>query len=595
MDWKVELINSGQWLLKAYLLTLILGGGVSVLLAKYTKWGRQFWHLTADFFSFKKNKKPFFIVAFILLLTLGAVRLSVLFSNWYNQMYSTLQKLDMAGFWVAMLIFAVLATIHVSRVLFTFYIEQAFIIRWREWLNEALLERWLTNQSYYRSQALNHLADNPDQRIQQDITSFAHSSVGLATGLIDATVSTFAFTLILWNLSGPLSLWGFEIPRAMVFLVFIYVLVATLFAIKIGRPLIRLNFLNEKLTADYRYALVRVREYAESIAFYRGERVEGATLRSGFAKVIKNVWDIIFRSLKLDGFNLMISQVAVIFPFLIQATRFFSEKITLGDLIQTADAFGRLQNNLSFFRNVYGSFADYRATLERLTGFNDTIERAGQMTLPTIIEDPTHFTLKNITITKPNGTLLLQGVDLSLKAGEALLVQGPSGAGKTTLLRTISGIWPFAKGEIMSPIYESLFLSQKPYLPLGTLRQALHYPQSDLSVDSQRDQEVLDLIQLGHLKEELDKEENWSQILSLGEQQRLAFGRLLLASPKVAFLDEATSAMDEGLEDAMYRLLRTSLPQTRIISVGHRSTLKRYHEKSLTLTGQEGNWNLVNL
>lgn len=595
MGWKVELINSGLWLLKAYFLTLILGGVVTVLLAKYTNWGRQFWHLTADFFSFRENKKPFFIVALILLLTLGAVRLSVLFSNWYNQMYSTLQKLDMAGFWVAMLIFAVLATIHVSRVLFTFYIEQAFIIKWREWLNESLLKRWLTNQAYYRSQALSHLADNPDQRIEQDITSFAHSSVGLATGLIDATVSTFAFTLILWNLSGPLSLWGVELPRAMVFLVFIYVLVATLFAIKIGRPLIRLNFLNEKLMANYRYALVRVREYAESIAFYRGEKVEGETLRSGFAKVIQNVWAIIFRSLKLDGFNLMISQVAVIFPFLIQATRFFSEKITLGDLIQTADAFGRLQNNLSFFRNVYGSFADYRATLERLTGFNDTIERAGQMALPTMIDDPTEFALKNITITKPNGALLLQEVNLSLQEGEALLVQGPSGAGKTTLLRAISGIWPFAKGEIISPTHASLFLSQKPYLPLGTLRQALHYPQSDLAIDLKRDEEVLDLIQLGHLKDELDQEENWSQILSLGEQQRLAFGRLLLANPKVAFLDEATSAMDEGLEDAMYRLLRTSLPQTRIISVGHRSTLKRYHERFLTIGGKEGSWSLVNL
>src|SRR3546814_727942 len=352
------------------------------VLARFTVWGRQFWALTAPYFSPRRQWRPLAALALILFLTLCAVRLEVLFSTWYNTMYTALQKLDSSGFWAAMLLFAVLAAIHVVRSLIDFYMQQAFTIRWRVWLNEKLLGLWLDRQSYYRSQYLDTPVDNPDQRIQQDVATFVDMSLSLCMGVINALVSTFAFTLILWNLSGPLSSFGLEGPRCMVFLVFAYVLIATVFAIKIGRPLISLNFLNERFNADYRYALVRLREYSESIAFYAGEKVEGALLRSRFAHVINNAWAIVYRSLKFLGFNFSVTQAAVVFPFIIQAQRFFSKQISLGDLMQTAQAFGRLQDNLSFFRNAYDSFATYRATLNRLTGFAKAITDAGDLPKP---------------------------------------------------------------------------------------------------------------------------------------------------------------------------------------------------------------------
>ena len=391
MNWTQELINSAIWLSQVYAVTLVCFGLTVWFLARRTVWGRQFWQLSSGYFSPRRSWKPILTIAFILFLTLAGVRLQVLFSNWYNTMYSALQDLNETAFWLAMWLFSALATVHVLRSLLDYYVQQAFSIHWRTWLNNRLLNRWLDGQSYYRTQHLEKGVDNPDQRIQQDITVFVQSSLTLSMGVVDALVSTVAFTLILWGLSGPLDLFGFEIPRAMVFVVFIYVLVATLLAIRIGRPLIMLNFLNERFNADYRYALVRLREYSESIAFYAGEKVEGALLRGRFAQVISNAWAIVYRSLKFLGFNFTVTQAAVVFPFIIQAKRFFSEQITLGDLMQTAQAFGRLQDNLSFFRNAYDEFASYRATLDRLTGFNRAIDESQQLPRPTLNDHVNHL------------------------------------------------------------------------------------------------------------------------------------------------------------------------------------------------------------
>ena len=681
MNWNNALLESGVWLAQAYVITLALAAASVWGLARWTVWGRQFWALAAEYFSPRRSWRPLAALALILLLTLGAVRLEVLFSSWYNTMYTALQKLDESGFWMAMLLFAILATVHVVRSLFDFYVQQAFVIHWRVWLNEKLLQRWLDDQAYYRTQYLDTPVDNPDQRIQQDVATFVQMSLTLAMGVINALVSTFAFTIILWNLSGPLNLFGAELPRGMVFLVFVYVIVATVFAIRIGRPLILLNFLNERFNADYRYALVRLREYAESIAFYAGEKVEGALLRSRFAHVIGNAWAIVYRSLKFLGFNFSITQAAVVFPFIIQAQRFFSQQISLGDLMQTSQAFGRLQDNLSFFRNAYDDFATYRATLDRLSGFNRAIDNARALPEPDVRAEGERLALDGLTVKTPAGALLLKDLDMEVLPGAPLLIRGPSGSGKTTLLRAIAGLWPYCEGRIIRPEHKVLFLSQKPYLPLGSLRDALHYPQQLpdsasaqqlLDVQAQqhaalvsargaptnldiliggRDPElapepgirptqapmalapagvaagpgsasttakgsgtavgtavgtaasataaderaatVLRLVQLGHLVDQLDQVADWGRILSLGEQQRLAFGRLLLAEPDAAFLDEATSAMDEGLEDAMYRLVRTHLPHTLLASVGHRSTLFRHHDQQLILEGGgSGGWKL---
>jgi len=593
MNWTQQLVDSALWIFQAYTITLVVFVLAVWFLARFTVWGRQFWRLSGGYFSPRHSWRPLLTVALILFLTLCGVRLQVLFSNWYNTMYTSLQNLDSAGFWLAMYLFAALATIHVVRSLIDFYIQQAFTIRWREWLNEQLLSAWLEKQSYYRTQHLDQPLENPDQRIQQDITIFAQSSLTLSMGVVDALVSTLAFTAILWSLSGPVAVLGLEIPRGMVFLVFAYVLIATVFAIRIGRPLISLNFLNERFSADYRYALVRLREYAESIAFYAGEKVEGALLRGRFAHVIHNAWAIVYRSLKFLGFNFTVSQAAVVFPFIIQAQRFFSQQISLGDLMQTAQAFGRLQDNLSFFRNAYDEFASYRATLQRLTGFCSAMTAAGQLPAPDLLEDKQELVIENLTVRRPDGKTLIDALNLRALPGDSLLIQGPSGAGKTTLLRTIAGLWPHSDGRITRPGNSVLFLSQKPYIPLGSLRSALYYPQTTpVGPVDEAAQRVLAAVQLGHLADRLDEVGDWTRILSLGEQQRLAFGRLILAHPALAFLDEATSAMDEGLEDAMYRLARTELPDTILISVGHRSTLRAHHARTLTLSG-DGGWEVL--
>ncbi|MFN4238749.1 MAG: ABC transporter ATP-binding protein/permease [Vogesella sp.] len=588
MNWGSELLASLIWLGQAMVITLLLSGGAVWLLTRHTQWGRQFWRLSGDYFQPRKHGwRPLLSLLLIVLITLAGVRLSVLFSNWYNGMYTALQKLDEKAFWASMLLFAALATAHVGRVLFEYYLQQAFVIRWRQWLNERLLGQWLQGQAYYRSHHLATPADNPDQRIQQDITSFVGSSLTLSMGVIDALVSTFEFTIILWGLSGALAIFGVEIPRSTVFIAYVYVIVATVFAFRIGRPLIRLNFLNEKLNADYRYNLMRVREYSENIAFYRGEQVEGNSLRQRFGEVIDNVWALVFRNLKLSGFNLTVSQTGVIFPFLLQAKRFFAKEISLGDMVQTAQAFGQLQSNLSFFRTSYDNFAEYKAVLDRLTGFQDACQQAVQLPQAARNDIDSGLTLQNFTVRRPDQQVLIDQLQLALHSGDALLIRGPSGSGKTTLLRAVAGLWPHCDGQIAYPQQGALFLSQRPYLPLGSLRDALSYPQAAIA-DSARISQVLKAVQLGQLSSRLDEVADWSRILSLGEQQRLAFGRLLLAAPQVAFMDEATSAMDEGLEDALYRLVREQLPGTVLVSVGHRSTLLTHHNRQLQLLGSGG-------
>ncbi len=590
MNWNQEIVNSVIWLTKAFAITSAGFVVVAWLLAHYTRWGRQFWRLAWPYFTPKRSWKPLLTVALVLLLALFAVRMNVLFSFWSKDFYDAVQALDANKFWLFMGLFGVLASIHVVRELFTYYVQQSFEIHWRTWLNEKLSNDWLERGAYYRGQFVPEPTDNPDQRIQVDIASFVTFSLSLSIGAIRALVSLVEFTIILWALSGALALWGVEIPRGMVFLVYLYVLVATVFAFKIGRPLIQLNFLNEKLGADFRYALMRLREYSENIAFYRGENVERNTLFSRFQALIKNIWAIVFRTLKFNGFNLTVSQIAVIFPWLIQAPRFLAGQIKLGDVMQTARAFGEVEEALSFFRMSYDNFAQYRAVLNRLTGFMEANQQARDLPVVQTQEQLAGLSLQGVTVQRPDGAPLLQDLNFSLGAGESLLVKGASGSGKTTLLRTLAGLWPYAAGVVARPVgARALFLSQKPYLPLGSLRTAVTYPAEQ--ADDALVQTALRKVQLGHLLGRLDEEADWSRILSLGEQQRLAFARVLINQPHIAFLDEATSATDEGLEHALYELLHHELPQCTLISVGHRSTLNGFHQRKLELQG-EGRWAL---
>jgi putative ATP-binding cassette transporter len=594
VDWNGQLRASLIWLGEAF---VISSTGLTItiyLLAHFTGWGRLVRRISWAYFSPSRSTQPLAWLALIVLMTLFSVRLSILSSFWYNGFYSAMQNLDAKAFWFMLLVFATLATVYVVRALLSFYLRQAFLIRWRIWLTNMLMERWLHKQNYYRSQYVPESVDNPDQRIQQDVESFVGSSLALSMGLLDSVVSLFSFSIILWGLSGSLAVFGWKIPRAMVFMVYLYVIVSTVFAVRIGRPLIRLNFLNEQFSANFRYALIRLREYGESIAFYHGEAVERDNLFMRFRKVIHNMWAILFRSIKFQGFNFAVSQAAVVFPFIVQAPRLLSRQITLGDVMQTAQSFGQVESALSFFRTSYDDFAGYRAVVNRLSGFLDLTESAERLGSVRMEHDAERIAVRSLTVRTPANVALVEDLSLELPPTSSLLIRGRSGIGKTTLLRAIAGLWPYVDGTIVQPVeQQSLFLPQKPYLPLGTLRLSLYYPGIPAHTDDQAAM-VLRRCHLGHLVARLDEEDDWARILSLGEQQRFAIGRVLLNRPRVVFLDEASSAMDEGLEHAMYRLLRESLPGVTLVSVGHRSSLLRFHTRELELLG-EGKWRLQEL
>jgi putative ATP-binding cassette transporter len=605
-DWNNELVASLKWLLITFSITAVAFTVIVALLLTLTKWGRQFWSVTGDYFKGPGAWRTILFIAVLLFMTVFAVRMNVLFSYQGNDLYNALQggagalaqhnpeTLGAAktAFWNAVRLFAVLATIHVVRALLYYYVGQAFDIRWRLWLTERVTADWLDDRAFYRARFIDDTIDNPDQRVQEDITNFVQNSRLLSMGAVTAVVSVFSFAKILWDLSGPLTILGTEIPRAMVYLVMVYVLVATIVAFWIGRPLIRLNFRYQAATANFRYALVRLRDSAENVAFYGGEGVEKRGLLGRFAEVIRAYWGIIFRTLKFSGWNLAVDQTAEIFPLALQAPRFFSGAIKLGDVMQTATAFRQIHDSLSFFRENYDTFAAYRASLIRLGGLIAASDQSRDLPKISMRSLDNAVEFDKIDVRKPDGAILIDDLNLRLDPGDALVVKGPSGSGKTTLLRTLAQMWPYADGEVRRPEgNESLFLSQIPYLPLGDLRTTVAYPArpEDISDDMLRG--TLTKVHLGHLVNRLDEEADWAAILSPGEQQRIAFARILLIKPKVVFLDEATSAVDEGLEFSLYTLVRTEVPRTMLVSIAHRSTVDQHHTRRLQLGG-DGPWTL---
>ena len=596
VDWSTEWFTSLVWIVGVTIAALV-GCVIAVaLLTRFTVWGRQFRRLAFPFFSPRgpEGWRPLLNAFAVLLFVIIAVRVQVVNSYITNGLYTALQELDAPTFGRYILIFSVLSVAALAQTLLAYYLQQRLVIRWRVWLNNHVVGDWLDGRAYHRGRYTHSSVDNPDQRIQEDVASMPAVSMSLATGAVGSLVALVSFTLILWQLSGPLVLGGIEIPRGMVFAAYLYVIVATVFAFRIGRPLIGLNFRNELLNASFRYSLVRLRDNSEGIAFHRGEGVERGVLDTRFSAVIDNAWAIVFRSLKFQGFNVIVSQFSQIIPLLIQAPRYFAGQLTLGDVQQTASAFGQVHDALSFFRLAYDDFASYRAVLIRLTGLLDA--DADARALPSVaIEEGDGLEVRDLTVRLPDEGVLVDDLDLRLTAGDALLVAGPSGSGKTTLLRSFADLWPYADGTVRRPLGDdALFLSQQPYVPLGDLRTALAYPGPVTGVDDDRAAAVLRQVQLPHLVDRLDEETDWSRRLSPGEQQRLGFARLLLVRPKVAFLDEATSALDEGMEHALYTLLREELPDTVIVSVGHRSTLNQFHAERLELLGQ-GRWQVATL
>ncbi len=620
IDWSSALVDSLRWVAIAWAVGAVVLIVVLAAFRYFTPWGRQFWRITRGYFVGPDSVKVWLMLAVLLLSVLLAVRLTVLLSYQGNDLYTAVQKAvqgmaagddavkqsGIRGFYMSLLIFGVLATLYVVRFMFDIYLTQRFIISWRIWLTAHLTDDWLDGKAYYRDLFIDNTIDNPDQRIQQDIDIFTANAGGtpnnpsngtgstLLFGAVNAVASVISFAAILWNLSGDLTLFGVTLPRAMFWTVVVYVLIATIVAIWLGRPLIWLSFNNEKLNAAFRYALVRLRDAAEAVGFYRGERVERAQLWRRFTPIIDNYRKFVRRTIIFNGWNWSVSQAIVPLPWIIQAPRLFAGKIDFGDVGQTATAFGNIHDSLSFFRNNYDAFASFRAAIIRLHGLVDA--NAHGRALPAVLVKPSQdkaVELAGIEVRTPAGDQLIDSLDVELDTGDSLVITGRSGAGKTTLLRSLAELWPYASGTLCRPDGDNatMFLSQLPYVPLGSLRGVVCYPNSPDDISDGELHDVLNKVALAPLIERLDEEQDWAKVLSPGEQQRVAFARILLTKPKAVFLDEATSALDEGLEFALYQLLRSELPECVVVSVSHRHTVEQHHEQELKLLGG-GQWRL---
>lgn len=620
LDWAQELLPSLWWIVRAWAYAAVGTMVALVLLSRYTVWGRQYWRITRGYFVGRASLSVWAWLAVLLLSTMISVRLNVLFTYQGNDMFEALQMAftargagdaeeraaAIAGFWQSLIVFGVLAAIYISVAMLDIYLTQRFIIRWRTWLTDRLTGDWLSDRAYYRARFCDINTDNPDQRIQLDVDIFTtgvgptpnQPTVGtgslLLFGAINAVSTFISFTMILWNLSAPMTVGGFTLDRALFWVAIVYVVFASIVAFWIGRPLIRLGFRNEATNAAFRYALIRLRDAAEAVGFYRGEAAEQRLLRTKFAAIIDNYRAYVRRSVGLLGWNVSMSQLLTPLPWIVQAPRVFDGAITLGDVTQSASAFSEISNSLSFFRNAYDNFAAYRAAIIRLHGLVETNEIARQMPrLETVGCTDGSVQLEQVEVRTPAGSQLVDPLDLRLEPGEALVVTGRSGAGKTTLLRSLAQMWPYTSGTLRRPIdgHDTMFVSQMPYVPLGDLRTVTSYPAEPGAIPDDVLQDTLTRVSLAHLTGRLNDTEDWAKVLSPGEQQRVAFARILLTRPKAVFLDEATSALDEGLEYAVYDLLRTELPDTIVVSVSHRPTVEQHHDRHLELLG-EGAWRL---
>ena len=622
IDWGHAVPDSLWWIARAWVITAFCVLVVLVVLRFTTRWGRQYWRITSGYFTGLRSVRVWLVIGVLLLLVVTVVRVNVLFSYFSKDLYNALEtaftgsgaqnelikQSGVHGFWMALAIFCILSAIFIALAMVDLYLMQRFIIAWRVWLTEHLTADWLSGHAYYRARFIDETIDNPDQRIQQDIDVFPAgagattnvptigTSQTLLFGAVQSVVSVISFAAILWNLSGTLTVpvVHVDIPRAMFWIVIVFVLMASSVTFWIGHPLIKLSFANERLNAAFRYALVRLRDAAEAVGFYRGEEAERSRLRQRFMPIIDNYRHYVSRTIGYFGWNVSITQTMVPLPWLIQAPRLFAGKIGLGGVAQTAAAFGTIQDSLSFFRNHYNQFAAFRASIIRLHGLVDANARGRE--LPEVTVEPSEHGSVEITaveVRAPSGEQLIDPLEVRLTSGEALVVTGRSGAGKTTLLRSLAQLWPYASGTLRRPEGEhaTMFLSQLPYVPLGDLRGVICYPNSSAEISDVAVRDALTKVALAPLAARLDEERDWAKVLSPGEQQRVAFARVLLAKPQAVFLDEATSALDEGLEFALYQVLRTELPECVVVSVSHRPTVEQHHDHLLELLG-EGRWEL---
>ena len=544
------------------------------------------WALTRPYWVSEKRGTGLILLATVVGLALLGVWLEVLFNGWNREFYNTFETRDQAEFFRQLGMFTILAVLYIVNGVYRQYFQQMLMIEWRAWLTERLLADWLKDRAYYRLQLLDKGTDNPDQRIADDLNAFVDLTLSLALGLLSAVVTLVSFIGILWGISGAAALFGIQIPGYMVWVALVYAVGGTWLTHLIGRPLVDINFNMQRVEADFRFSLVRLRENAEGVALYRGEAGEHANFRARFANVISVWWAKMLKQKQLGWFQSFYGQLAIIFPFVVASPRFFSGAMPLGGIFQIASAFGQVQGALSWFINAYGSYANWKATVDRLTGFTDALERARQeadrLDGDRMEGEPKLLALEGLELALPQGQPLLARTTLRLKEGESVLVTGPSGAGKSTLFRAIAGIWPYWKGRILLPKgARLLFLPQRPYLPIGTLKYATCYPEDAGRRSDEEVAEALRAVGLAHFSAGLGREENWAQLLSGGEQQRLAIARALLFKPDWLFMDEPTAALPDDAQDALYQLVKKRLPAATLVSIGHRDAVAQYHARRL--------------
>jgi vitamin B12/bleomycin/antimicrobial peptide transport system ATP-binding/permease protein len=547
---------------------------------------KAFWRLTKPYWVSGERAKGLTLLGTVVGLSLMTVWLEVKFNYWNREFYNSFEARDQAEFFRQLGMFGLLALIWIITRVYRLYFLQMLQIEWRAWLTDHFLGDWMKGQAYYRMQLLDRGTDNPDQRIAEDLRLFVEHTSELVLGLLEAVVMLVSFVIILWALSGPLELFGVTIPGYLVWVALIYAVVATFLTHFIGRRLIGLDFNQQRVEADFRFSLVRLRENSEGVALYRGEQEELGGLRQRFGAVIGNFWQIMFKRKQLGWFTSFYHQLAIIFPYIVVSPRFFAGQIPLGAIFQTASAFGAVQGSLSWFIDAYVRFAIWKATVDRLIGFSAALERvreeADKLDGERVEAPQETLAIEGLAVGLPQGKTLLQPTSLELKRGEDTLVTGPSGAGKSTLFRALAGIWPYWKGRIRLPKgARLLFLPQKPYLPIGTLKHAVSYPDDAALHSDEETAEALKAVGLAPLAANLERSENWAQVLSGGEQQRLAFARALLTRPDWLFLDEATASLPEEDQDRLYRLLKERLPATTLISIGHRDSLAGHHRMRL--------------
>lgn len=551
---------------------------------------RDVWYLTKSYWQSEEKKKAFFLLGCIIALTLGVVYMLVLLNQWNNSFYSALQNYDAKKIFDELIHFSWLAAIYILLAVYSYYLQQTLIVNWRRWLTTRFIDIWLQNKTYYNLQMFGKDTDNPDQRISEDVRQFVEMTLSFGIGILKAFCTFASFVVILYNLSGSLSFTfmgkTWTINGYMLWASLLYSVIGTYITHIVGRKLVKINFIQQKYEADFRFSMIRLRESAESVAFYRGEAQEGSVFKQRFKMLLDNFWKLVNKQKQLVFLNSGYSQIAIIFPFVVAMNRYLTKEVTLGGLMQVASAFGRVQDSLSYFVDMYSSIAQWQAVVMRLTCFghhmHDVYQQAERFHVERFAAADV-VEVDNMQINLPDGKPLLENISFTLHPGHNVLIKGVSGSGKSTLLRAISGIWPFVDGKIFLPERDKLmFIPQKSYLPLGTLRAALNYP-GNKPIDDTELIYLMDLCQIGYLKDKLDLEADWSHVLSVGEQQRLAFVRAHIQQPQWLFLDEATSALDEDTEATMYSLLQERLQQTTVVSVGHRSTLNKYHELVLRL------------